>query len=168
MSAVKYVLNEFGLIKGCPLRVVGSSKVAQLHQVNFRTWSPSLKTVVITVADSFTAHVGSSRLLVVSMGNLNLCCFWQILCKIRHIWMLTLFFRYYAPRKSLTTLNVVAGQVNLINPDINEQITEVYTITIFPEYNSTYKLNDVALIRVNILGEIASHSLFTNIIISSH
>jgi hypothetical protein len=38
--------------------------------------------------------------------------------------------------------------VNLINPDINEQIMDVYTITIFPGYNSTYKLNDVALIWV--------------------
>ncbi len=53
-------------------------------------------------------------------------------------------------RKSYTKLNVVAGQVSLINPDINEQKMAVYTITIFPEYNSTNKLNDVALLWVNI------------------
>ncbi|EFX71080.1 hypothetical protein DAPPUDRAFT_309193 [Daphnia pulex] len=48
--------------------------------------------------------------------------------------------------KSYTKLNVVAGQVSLINPDINEQKMDVYTITIFPQYNSTNKLNDVALL----------------------
>jgi hypothetical protein len=67
-------------------------------------------------------------------------------------------------RKSYTKLNVVAGQVSLINPDINEQKMDVYTITIFPEYNSTNKLNDVALLWVNIYA----HQNRISEIISSH
>jgi hypothetical protein len=47
-------------------------------------------------------------------------------------------------------LNVVAGQLSTIDPDVNEQTMVVYTITIFPGYNSTNKLNDIALIRVNL------------------
>ncbi|KAK4030219.1 hypothetical protein OUZ56_023198 [Daphnia magna] len=50
--------------------------------------------------------------------------------------------------KSMQTLNVVVGQFNLISPDVNEQIMDIYTITIFPEYNSTFIRHDIALIRL--------------------
>jgi hypothetical protein len=64
------VLNEFVFKVFPPRRVAGSLKVAQLHLDNFRTWFQSLKMIVISVADSFTAHAGSSRLLVASTGIL--------------------------------------------------------------------------------------------------
>lgn len=50
--------------------------------------------------------------------------------------------------KSLTRLNVVVGQINLLNPDINEQTMAVYTLNPFPEYDSTNKANDIALVRL--------------------
>ncbi|XP_057365133.1 chymotrypsin-1-like [Daphnia carinata] len=50
--------------------------------------------------------------------------------------------------KSYTRLNVVAGQLSLLNPDINEQIMTVYTLNPIPEYNSTNKANDIALVRL--------------------
>ncbi|XP_046463179.1 trypsin alpha-like [Daphnia pulex] len=50
--------------------------------------------------------------------------------------------------KSLNVLNVVVGQLSTINPDVNEQTMNVYTLNIFPGYNSTNKLNDIALIRL--------------------
>ncbi|XP_057365132.1 serine protease ami-like [Daphnia carinata] len=50
--------------------------------------------------------------------------------------------------KSMLTLNVVVGQFNLINPDVNEKIMDVYTITVFPEYDSAIKRHDIALIRL--------------------
>lgn len=51
-------------------------------------------------------------------------------------------------RKSILELNVVAGQLNLVNPDVNEQIMDIYTITAYPEYDTTNKRHDIALIRV--------------------
>lgn len=45
------------------------------------------------------------------------------------------------------------GQFNLLNPDINEQTMAVYTLNPFPEYDSTNKANDIALVRVSILSK---------------
>ena len=43
---------------------------------------------------------------------------------------------------------IVVGQVNAMAPDANEQILVVYSIVSFPEYNSTNKMNDIALLKV--------------------
>ena len=45
-------------------------------------------------------------------------------------------------------MKVVVGQVNAMAPDPNEQILDVYSIVSFPEYNSTNKMNDIALLKV--------------------
>lgn len=45
------------------------------------------------------------------------------------------------------------GQLNLLNADINEQTMAVYTLNPFPEYNSTNKANDIALVRVSIISK---------------
>jgi hypothetical protein len=55
-------------------------------------------------------------------------------------------------RKPVSELKVVAGQLSTTNPDVNEQTIDVDSVTIFPEFNSTDKLNDIALINVNIEG----------------
>jgi hypothetical protein len=43
---------------------------------------------------------------------------------------------------------IVVGQGNAMAPDANEQIFDVYSIVSFPEYNSTHKMNDIALLKV--------------------
>ena len=43
---------------------------------------------------------------------------------------------------------IVVGQVNAMALDPNEQIFDVYSIVSFPEYNSTNKMNDIALLKV--------------------
>ncbi len=45
-------------------------------------------------------------------------------------------------------MKVVVGQVNAMALDPNEQIFDVYSIVSFPEYNSTNKMNDIALLKV--------------------
>ncbi|KAI9559822.1 hypothetical protein GHT06_013829 [Daphnia sinensis] len=50
--------------------------------------------------------------------------------------------------KTANKLKVVAGQVSVVSPDPNEQIHTVYVIFSYPEYNSTTKLNDVALLKL--------------------
>ncbi|XP_057365122.1 trypsin alpha-like [Daphnia carinata] len=59
--------------------------------------------------------------------------------------------------KTPSTLRVVAGQVSAINLDPNEQTVSVYTVTIFPQYDSDLKLNDIALLKltadINMDGE---------------
>jgi hypothetical protein len=51
-------------------------------------------------------------------------------------------------RKTASKLKVVVGQVSAINLDPNEQKMSVYTITPGPNYNSTLKTNDIALLKV--------------------
>lgn len=53
-------------------------------------------------------------------------------------------------RKTASKLKVVVGQVSAINADPNEQTLAVYTITPVPQYNSTNKYNDIALLKVYI------------------
>ena len=43
---------------------------------------------------------------------------------------------------------MVVGQVSAINADPNEQTLAVYTITPVPQYNSTNKYNDIALLKL--------------------
>ncbi len=57
---------------------------------------------------------------------------------------------FYVTRKSVSALKIYVGQWSTTVPDVNEQIVGVDTVTTFPEYNSTDKLNDIALIRVNL------------------
>ena len=45
-------------------------------------------------------------------------------------------------------MKVIAGQVSAITSDPNEQTLAVYTITPVPQYNSTLKTYDIALLRV--------------------
>jgi hypothetical protein len=47
------------------------------------------------------------------------------------------------------SLNVVVGQLDAIIPDEFEQKMAVDTIILYPQYDSSIKLNDIALIRVN-------------------
>ncbi len=51
-------------------------------------------------------------------------------------------------------MNVVVGQLSTITPDVNEQTMVVYTVTVHPEYENTTKMNDIALIRVNIKNDL--------------
>ncbi|XP_046463038.1 chymotrypsinogen A-like [Daphnia pulex] len=51
--------------------------------------------------------------------------------------------------KTIYQLKVVVGQVSAINPDPNEESMAVYSIVSFPEYNSTNKMNDIALIKLS-------------------
>ena len=51
-------------------------------------------------------------------------------------------------------MNVVVGQLSTITPDVNEQTMVVYTVTVHPEYDNTTKMNDIALIRVNIKDDL--------------
>lgn len=48
-------------------------------------------------------------------------------------------------------MKVVAGQVSSITLDPQEQTVTVYTITPVPQYNSTLKTNDIALLKVWII-----------------
>lgn len=57
-------------------------------------------------------------------------------------------FIYFFSRKTPSKLKVVAGQVSAINADPNEQTISVYTVTIFPQYDNTLQLNDIALLKV--------------------
>ncbi|XP_046655767.1 trypsin alpha-like isoform X7 [Daphnia pulicaria] len=50
--------------------------------------------------------------------------------------------------KTASKLKVVVGQVSAINLDPNEQKMSVYTITPGPNYNSTLKTNDIALLKL--------------------
>ena len=49
--------------------------------------------------------------------------------------------------KTASKLKVVAGQLNLVNPDMEQTIT-VFSIVPFTQYNSTLRVNDIALVRV--------------------
>jgi len=50
--------------------------------------------------------------------------------------------------KTASKLKVVVGQVSAITADPNEQTMSVYTITPVPQYNSTLKTNDIALLKL--------------------
>ncbi|XP_046655762.1 trypsin alpha-like isoform X2 [Daphnia pulicaria] len=50
--------------------------------------------------------------------------------------------------KTASKLKVVVGQVSAINADPNEQTLAVYTVTPVPQYNSTNKYNDIALLKL--------------------
>ena len=49
--------------------------------------------------------------------------------------------------KTASKLKVVAGQLNLVNPDMEQTIT-VFSIVPFTQYNSTLRVNDIALVKV--------------------
>ncbi|EFX71081.1 hypothetical protein DAPPUDRAFT_231560 [Daphnia pulex] len=51
--------------------------------------------------------------------------------------------------KTASKLKVVVGQVSAITADPNEQTLTVYTITPVPQYNSTNKFNDIALLKLS-------------------
>jgi len=51
--------------------------------------------------------------------------------------------------KTASKLKVIAGQVSAITSDPNEQTLAVYTITPVPQYNSTLKTYDIALLRLS-------------------
>jgi hypothetical protein len=70
-------------------------------------------------------------------------------------------------RKTASKLKVVVGQVSAINLDPNEQKMSVYTITPGPNYNSTLKTNDIALLKVYDNISLVWKISFKNCIISN-
>lgn len=46
-------------------------------------------------------------------------------------------------------LSVIVGQYSLIQPDLDEEVINVFKINIYSGYNDTTMLHDIAMLQVN-------------------
>jgi hypothetical protein len=102
---------------------------------------PSLKTTAISAADSFTATGGSSPQRPVLRGMIQAAMANNTTTKIIKT---RPFFGF---SKLPSALRIAAGSLGW-NQEPDVQSVPVYNVYVFDGYNSTFQLNDIALLKV--------------------
>ncbi len=83
------------------------------------------------------------------------CCNQAVGDSLLHLPLLNRFF--FLASKLTTNLKVTAGQVSLVDKEPSEQTLSVFSIVPVDVYNSSLKLNDIALVKVNSLENENDH-----------
>ena len=123
---------------------------------------PSLKMTAISAADLFTVTDGSLLQLLVLPGNMIE--FEKVLIHTYDIFSAILVL--LSDSKLPSVLKIAAGGLDWNAGTEGVQSIAVYNIYVFDGYNSTFKLNDIALLKVGKHGKLGSvgktHDFVTN------